>query len=157
MQTIFQRWGSGIVSFLIAIATGVSALSLTPFSWIVLWQLIPIVVTGSLTWLIPLASGKWKGAFKTGLDILSLIAVIILPFAISGTWTRANIILIAIALLKGVATEIGVQIRLDPVVAPSAGIVVTADGHTYSGVLPVAGVGSDPTPVGSIAPTPTTT
>lgn len=117
MQNAFAKYGAGILSFLFSVFTALGTLTFASTQgWVVIYQLIPILVTGALTWIIPLGSGKWQGAWKTGLDILSAAAVILLPIALNThwPWPLATWSLIALALLKISVTEFGVYLRVAP-------------------------------------------
>lgn len=123
VQSKFEKYGAGILSFVYSVLVALGTLTFaTNQGWVVFYQLIPILVTGALTWLIPLASGKWQGGWKTGLDILSAISVILIPIAIGTTWPwhAATWILIATALVKISVTEFGVYLRISTTPATPA-------------------------------------
>lgn len=113
MNSTLQKYGAGIFSFLFAVLTGLSALQFGHGSVTVSLQVIPIVVTGLVTWIIPLTKGKWAGGWKTGLDILSIVAVVLLPIVLGNPWPWSIGIwtLVGISVLKASATEFGVYIR----------------------------------------------
>lgn len=113
MNSTIQKYGAGIFSFMFAILTGLSALQFGHGSLTVSLQVIPIVVTGLVTWIIPLTKGKWAGGWKTGLDILSIVAVVLLPIVLGNPWPWSVGIwtLVGISVLKASATEFGVYIR----------------------------------------------
>lgn len=112
-QSVLQEYGAGIFSLLFALLTALSTFQFIGGSFVNLLQLIPIVVTGFLTWIIPLGKGRWPGVFKTGLDILSIIAVVLLPVVqvTPWPWSFSTYVLIALAILKPSATELGIYIR----------------------------------------------
>lgn len=77
-------------------------------------QLILLVATTGAAFWLPLVPGPWAGALKTGAGIVGAIAsAAIATLATGGEWTQATWILFLTAALKAVATEVGVQIRLD--------------------------------------------
>lgn len=118
LQNKFEKYGAGILSFIFAVLTALGTLTFASNQgFVVLYQLIPILVTGAITWLLPLSSGKWAGGWKTGLDILSAISVILIPIAIGTPWPWhiATWILIATALVKISLTEFGVYLRTSTV------------------------------------------
>jgi hypothetical protein len=125
MNSVIQKYGSGIFSFMFAVLTGLSALQFGQGNLTVSLQVIPIVVTGLVTWIIPLTKGKWAGGWKTGLDILSVIAVVLLPIVMGNPWpwSKAIWILVGISILKASATEFGVYIRVNE--TPTATNLVT--------------------------------
>ncbi|WIE54237.1 hypothetical protein [Curtobacterium sp. MCBD17_003] len=92
----------------------------------VLQIVVVLATTGTAYWL-PLVLTKWQGIAKTGAEIVGVVATIVLPYALAGHITRAQVIIVLTAIVKSIATEIGVQIRTAPIDA----------GSTASGTVPV--------------------
>lgn len=74
-------------------------------------QLIALVAGVGGTYLVRIIDGPWQGAFKTGFAILAAVATLIIPLVIGFTWQA--LVIVALAALQALATEIGVQVRLD--------------------------------------------
>jgi hypothetical protein len=114
-QSILQEYGTGIFSVIFSLLTALTTIQFIGGSFAEALQLIPIVVTGLVTWIIPLSKSKWAGMWKTGLDLLSIVAVIVLPFVLTSpdplSWPFMTWVLIGLALTKASATELGIYIR----------------------------------------------
>lgn len=81
------------------------------------WQTITQIVlllagTGVVAWL-PLVDARWQGAFKTGAAIVFAVVSAVVAVAPDGHFTKANIILVITAVIKAVATQFGVVVRVD--------------------------------------------
>jgi len=122
MSTIIQKYGVGIFSFLIAVLTAVQVMA--HWGLVDILQLAVIVITGFTAYLLPLVNKAWQGGLKTGADVLGVLVLLVIPYAVAGHITGPQIVLVVIGVIKALATEFGVQIRTDPTVVPSAGVVV---------------------------------
>ncbi|WHE35137.1 hypothetical protein [Microbacterium sp. BDGP8] len=82
-----------------------------------------LALTGGIivTFGVPIVEGRWRGLFKTGAAIFAAVATLIIPLILGFTWQ--SLVIFALAALSALATEIGVQVRSEPL---DAG--VTADG-----------------------------
>jgi hypothetical protein len=86
------------------------------------------VVAGVIaTYFVPLLSGKWAGALKTGAAILAAVATLLVPL-FSGDWNTNTLIVIGLAALNALATEIGVDIRKDAAVPPNRTVPPAVNG-----------------------------
>ena len=74
-------------------------------------QLIVLVAGVVATYFVPLAKGAWAGALKTSMAILAAIATLLVALIIDFTWQA--LIIVALAGLQVLATEIGVHVRTD--------------------------------------------
>lgn len=74
-------------------------------------QLIALVAGVVTTYFVPLSSGRWAGALKTGAAVLAAIATLIVPLIVGFSWQ--SLIVVALAVLQALATEIGVHVRTD--------------------------------------------
>lgn len=85
----------------------------TLFDWQTITQIVLLLVgTGVVYWL-PLVDARWKGAFKTGAALVFAVVSAVVAVAPDGHFTKANGILVVTAVFKALATELGVQIRVD--------------------------------------------
>ena len=76
-----------------------------------------IILAGAIgTVLSSVTTGPWPGIFKTGFASLAAIGTILIPYLGNGasfsSFTATNWIVIGVAVLNAVATEIGVDIRV---------------------------------------------
>jgi len=108
-----QRYAPSVLSFLVLVFGGLAAAAQTGLDGVTLTQLAVLVITTGTTWLVPLLGDRWRGAAKTGLELVGVALTLAVPFIAAGTITWADGFLVAVALVKAVGTELGVQIRTD--------------------------------------------
>jgi len=84
-----------------------------PVTWSVALQLAIVVVGSIATYLVPVASGKWAGAFKTGVGVLAAVLAALVPYVTTGGISAQNLLVVAGAILAALSSEIGVNVRKD--------------------------------------------
>jgi hypothetical protein len=111
--------GAGVLNTHLASLLVLGITVLTAFTNVVSWrdadnvtQFVIIALQSATVFGLGLANGKWAGALKTGSAALLAIAALLVPLIVTGTLSPANIILVAIAGLNAVASEIGVSVRV---------------------------------------------
>ncbi|WFR66652.1 hypothetical protein P9139_18180 [Curtobacterium flaccumfaciens] len=129
MNTLFSRYATTLLPLGVAILGVLQAAQAagksTLFDWQTITQIVLLLVgTGVVYWL-PLVASRWQGAFKTGAAIVFAIVSAVVAVAPDGHFTKANGILVVTAVFKALATELGVQIRVD-----SARVTTTPDTAT---------------------------
>jgi|GEM_PF-3425753 len=82
-------------------------------------QLIALTAGVVGTYIVRLVDGRWAGALKTGTAILAAIATLVIPLVMG--FTPEALVMVALAGLQALATEIGVQVRVAPIDAGTAG------------------------------------
>lgn len=112
-MTAVQRYAPSVLSFLVLLLGGVQAAVAVGLSPVAVAQLVVLALTTAATWLVPLVGGRWRGKVKTGLELLGVAITLALPFIATGTITWADGLLVAVALIKALGAELGVQIRTD--------------------------------------------
>lgn len=124
MSTIFQKYASALLPFFIIVVGGTQAAFNAPdVDWSAIVQFVLLVAGAVVTFIVPLVAGPWRGALKTGVQILVVILTALVPFILpSGFDPDTAVQLIIVAVLQALAVEFGVQIRKDPAV--SGGVVV---------------------------------
>lgn len=72
-----------------------------------------IVMLGGViaTYFVPLSDGAWAGALKTSSALMAATGVLIIPLVFGFTWESA--VIFALAALNAIATEIGVESRVE--------------------------------------------
>jgi len=125
MNTIITRYSSTLLPLAVAVLgilqAAQSAGKATLLDWQTLTQIALLLVgTGVVYWL-PLVNTKWQGAFKTGAAIVFAIISAVVAVAPDGHFTKSNAILVVTAVVKALATELGVQIRTDAAKVIDAG------------------------------------
>jgi hypothetical protein len=138
MDSLMKRYAPSLLPLLVMVggvftaAGDASAASLT--DWRTLAQIGVLLATTGATYVLGLLPVGWRGAWKVGAPILG--AVLSFLIATIGTdWhpSRTNVILVIVGVVKIIATQLGVAIRLDPVKAvavPAAGVDPTSPAPT---------------------------
>lgn len=117
MNTIISRYSSTLLPLAIGVLGILQAAQAAGRSTLLDWQTITqiallLVGTGVIYWL-PLVDTRWQGAAKTGAAIGFAVISAVVALVPDGHFTKANAILVITAIVKAVATELGVQIRTD--------------------------------------------
>ncbi|MFK4482578.1 hypothetical protein [Curtobacterium sp. AB7] len=117
MNTLLTRYSSALLPLLVAILGVLEAARAAGTSTLVDWQTLTqigllLAGTGVIYWL-PLVHSRWQGAAKTGAAILFAVLSAVVAVAPDGHFTKANAILVLTAVVKAVATQLGVTIRVD--------------------------------------------
>jgi len=112
MSTILQKYGSGIVSFLVVLLTAVTLMPSAP-SYVDIFQLVALAASSFVMFLVPLLKGGWVGGLKVGVELVGVLVVALIPFFALGVPTKEQIVVIVIALLKAASTQLGIIIRTD--------------------------------------------
>ncbi|PCN48031.1 hypothetical protein Csp2054_09155 [Curtobacterium sp. 'Ferrero'] len=117
MNTFLSRYSTALLPLAVGVLGILQAAQAAGTGTLLDWQTLTqigllLLGTGVVYWL-PLVDKRWQGAAKTG----SAIGFAVLSAAVAvvpdGHFTKANAILVITAIVKAVATELGVQIRTD--------------------------------------------
>lgn len=76
------------------------------------WQLAALIVGAVVSVFVPLLEKGWAGALKVGGAVLGALLAAIVPFA-TGGWSAEALVIVALAGLNALATQLGVSIRVD--------------------------------------------
>lgn len=116
MNNTLQRYAPSVLSFLVLVVGGLqAAVASGPITWVVVAQLAVLILTTATTWLVPLVDSRWRGRAKTGLELVGVVLTLALPYIAAGRISAAEILLVVVAVIKAIGTELGVQLRVDPV------------------------------------------
>lgn len=74
-------------------------------------QLLALLAGVGGAYLVPLLHGAWAGALKTGFASLAAIATLVIPFITGFSWQA--LVIIFLAVLQAIATEVGVNVRTE--------------------------------------------
>jgi hypothetical protein len=101
-------------------------------------QLLALFAGLAITYAVPLARGAWAGLFKTGFAILAAVATLVVPLITGFTWQ--SLIIVILAALSALATEIGVNARQDAEYkgrheATPAPVIITTPGSDLESAL----------------------
>lgn len=108
---VLQKYSAALLNVAVVLVTAVATTLHGSVTATGLVQLALIAAGAVGTFLVPLASGKWAGLFKTGVAVIAAILTAVLPLITQGHLTAANVATVILAGLSALATEIGVQIR----------------------------------------------
>lgn len=112
-NTLIQKYAPTLFSAAVTVFGGLQVLVSSGHGLVEILQFLTLLVTTVTTYLVPLVDARWRGAWKTGLELVGVVVAAVLPFAIAHTLTWANALLIAVALVKALATHFGVTLRTD--------------------------------------------
>jgi hypothetical protein len=90
------------------------------------WQLAGLVVGAIVSVFVPLLQGPWAGGLKVGGAILGAIIAAVVPFAVGG-WNADALVIVILAGLNALATQLGVSVRIDSVKEKLAPTIVVEE------------------------------
>jgi hypothetical protein len=109
---MFRKYAAAILPALIVLFGALqTALADNVVDQVEAGQLLALVAGLITTYFVPLLSGRRAGLLKTGAAVLAAIATLILPLIFGFTWQA--LVIVALAALNAIATEIGVQSRVE--------------------------------------------
>lgn len=76
------------------------------------WQFAGLVVGAVVTVFVPLLKGGWAGGLKVGGAVLGALIAALVPFVTAG-WTPNAVIIVVLAAVNALATQLGVYVRVD--------------------------------------------
>jgi hypothetical protein len=120
MDALLKRYAPALLPFAVAVAGIFTALGDANLGALTDWrtwaQVVIVLVTTAAVYLLALLPTGWRGAFKVGAPIVAtLLTAAVAAVPTGEPLNKANLVLIATALFKIVATQLGVAIRLEPV------------------------------------------
>lgn len=110
---VINKYLAGLLTLAITLLTAFVAVPQAAWAdQAVVWQFVALVVGTFTTIFLPLLSGPWAGALKTGSAVI-LAAIGALVPLLAGDFGPLQWGLLGIAALNALAIELGVQIRVD--------------------------------------------
>ena len=115
MNTVFQKYAAALLPFVVLIVGASQTIINHPLDWVANLTFGLLVLGAIATYIVKLIpDAAWQGRTKTGIAILTTIIAAVLPFIVPGGFSpSASIPILIIAVLNALATELGVQIRID--------------------------------------------
>lgn len=106
-------------------------------------QLASLALGAVVTFLVPLTGGPWPGILKTAATALGAGVALLIEWYTVGVvvWDASAIMLVALAVLNGLLTEIGTGVRLDSVSKVLSNpnipdsVAASGDGAAYDVIL----------------------
>lgn len=116
-----NKYAVALLQLLIITVTALQASIADGLTETEVWQLAGLVVGAIASVFVPLLEKGWAGALKVGSAVAGAGIAALVPFVTDG-WTPSAAIVVVLAVLNTLATQIGVNIRVD---AARAGLVDT--------------------------------
>lgn len=99
------------------------------------WQLAGLLIGAIVTYYVPVLATKWAAALKVFGAILGAAIAAIVPL-VGGVWGASAVTIVVLAIINALATQFGVDIRLDsakqalasPEVSTAAAVAVDPQG-----------------------------
>lgn len=76
------------------------------------WQLAGLFVGAVVTYYVPILTGRWAAALKVGGAVLGA-AIAALVLVLADGWSAGSVTIVIIAIINALATQFGVDVRLD--------------------------------------------
>lgn len=111
-RMILNKYMVGLLQVLIISVTALQAAIADGLTETEVWQLSGLVVGAIVSVYVPLTKGAWAGALKVGGALAGALIAAVVPFLMEG-WTPAAAVIVTLAVLNALATQIGVNVRVD--------------------------------------------
>ncbi|UAJ16131.1 membrane protein [Microbacterium phage RikSengupta] len=95
------------------------------------WQLAGLFVGAVVTYYARILDAGWAGALKVAGAVLGALIAAVIPFLTTG-WTSEAIAIVALAVINALATQFGVDMRVD-----SAKEIIAKNGHVTDAIVEV--------------------
>lgn len=127
---IVPKFAVALLQFTLLLVTSLSVSLQGGFDAVEIAQFVAIAAGAGVTFFVPLVSGKWSGLLKTGFAIVAAIATALIPFITQGFITPDQVMLVILAALNAIASEVGIAIRKSVIDAgtynPNAAALITS-------------------------------
>jgi hypothetical protein len=115
-----NRYAAAILSIAVIVLTAFLAIPEDQRDAPTLWQFTALAISSGTVYLLPLLDGKWAGLLKTGSAVVLAVIGALIPLLSTGTLSATQWLVLLLAGLNALATEIGVKLRKDSTVARHA-------------------------------------
>lgn len=113
-----QKYFTPVLQFLILVGGALQAAVVDDvFTPTEAWQLLALTVGAVATFFAPLVSGPWPSVLKTGSAVVAGVVAALIPVLEGSGWSTSAIIVIALAALNALASEVGTFARIDAAAA----------------------------------------
>lgn len=114
IQMVLNKYMVGLLQVLIISVTALQAAIADGLTLTEVWQLAGLVIGAIVSVFVPLSKGAWAGVLKVGGAVLGALIAAIVPFVTDG-WTASAAVIVVLAGLNALATQLGVNMRVDGV------------------------------------------
>jgi len=112
---VLPKYATALLQVAIVVITAITAVLDKPVTYGVLIQLALLVIGAVGAYLVPLATIRWQGVWKTGSGVVIAALTAIVPLLTQGHLTAQNWLVVVLAGLSALASEVGVVIRRDAI------------------------------------------
>lgn len=109
---IVSKYLTGLIQVLFLLMTALLAAMEDGVDTVEVWQLAGVLVGAVVTVWVPLLEGAWAAGLKVGGAVAGAAIAAIVPLVMS-EWTASAAIIVVIAIINALATQLGVSIRVD--------------------------------------------
>lgn len=113
MNTTTQKYATALLSLAVVLVTAVVAMP--DYTLVSILQFVVLGAGAVVTYVVPLLEGGWRGGLKTGIAVLAAVITAAIPL-IGGVWNVQTIAVVVLAAVNALATQLGVNIRVDSTV-----------------------------------------
>lgn len=110
-----NKYAVGLLQVAIIAVTALQAAVALGWSLTAAFQLAGLIIGAIVSVFVPLLEGRWAAGLKVGGAVLGALIAAIIPFVTDG-WSPGAIVIVVLAGLNALATQLGVDIRIDSAV-----------------------------------------
>jgi len=116
-NTLFSKYAAALLPFFVLVVGASQTVLHAGFNLQVDIPFAIIVLGAILSFIVPLINKAWQGGLKTGIALATTVLSAVLPFVLPGTvHLSASLPVVIVAVLNALATELGVYIRVNPLI-----------------------------------------
>lgn len=130
-----SKYLAALLSAIITIITALAAVEVYTIDAIV--QLIILAAGTITTYFVPLVDGRWAARLKTGTALVTALLTALAPLIVSGAFTPQAILVVILAGLNALAVQLGVDVRVDAILAAELANATDADEIAHVEPVPV--------------------
>ena len=109
---IASKYLAGFIQLITLLMTALLAALVDGLTIEEIWQLAGVGVGAVVTIYVPLLQGAWAAGLKVGGAVLGAVIAAVIPL-LAGTWDLSSALIVLLAGLNVLATQLGVDVRVD--------------------------------------------
>lgn len=107
-----SKYLAGFIQVITLLMTSLLAALADGLDYTEVWQIAGVLVGAVVTFFVPLLEGRWAAALKVGGAVLGAIIAAVIPL-LANEWTASSAIIVLLAAVNALATQLGVDVRVD--------------------------------------------
>ncbi len=116
-NTIFGKYAAALLPFFVLVVGASQTVLHAGFNLQVDIPFALIVLGAIVSFIVKLLPRGWQGGLKTGIALTTTVLSAVLPFVLPGTFRLSESLpVVIVAILNALATELGVYIRVNPLI-----------------------------------------